>query len=68
MTFLTSKSLPRRTVLRGIGATLSLPFLEAMVPVLSRARAAGKPVNRFLAFYVPNRWRHSGTSCWSCQG
>jgi Protein of unknown function (DUF1552) len=54
MTFLTSKSLPRRTVLRGIGATLSLPFLEAMVPVLSRARAAGKPVNRFLAFYVPN--------------
>ncbi len=25
-----------------------------MVPVLSRARAAGKPVNRFLAFYVPN--------------
>jgi hypothetical protein len=54
MSFLTSKSLPRRTVLRGLGATLSLPFLEAMVPVMSRARAAGKPVNRFLAFYVPN--------------
>jgi hypothetical protein len=54
MPFLTSKSLPRRTVLRGLGATVSLPFLEAMVPVLSRARAASKPVNRFLAFYVPN--------------
>jgi hypothetical protein len=54
MTFLTSKSLPRRTVLRGIGATLSLPFLEAMVPLMSRVRAASKPVNRFLAFYVPN--------------
>jgi hypothetical protein len=54
MPFLTSKSLARRTVLRGLGATLSLPFLEAMVPVLSRAAAAGKPVNRFLAFYVPN--------------
>jgi hypothetical protein len=54
MSFLTSKSLPRRTVLRGLGATLSLPFLEAMVPVMSRARAASKPVNRFLAFYVPN--------------
>jgi hypothetical protein len=54
MTFLTSKSLSRRTVLRGIGATVSLPFLEAMVPVMSRARAASKPVNRFLAFYVPN--------------
>jgi Protein of unknown function (DUF1552) len=33
---------------------LSLPVLEAMVPVMSRARAASKPVNRFLAFYVPN--------------
>jgi hypothetical protein len=54
MTFLTSRSLPRRTVLRGLGATLSLPFLEAMVPVMSRATAASKPVNRFLAFYVPN--------------
>jgi Protein of unknown function (DUF1552) len=54
MTFITSKSLPRRTVLRGLGATLSLPFLEAMVPALSRARAASRPVNRFLAFYVPN--------------
>jgi hypothetical protein len=54
MTFLTAKPLHRRTVLRGLGATLSLPFLEAMVPVMSRARAAGKPVNRFLAFYVPN--------------
>jgi Protein of unknown function (DUF1552) len=54
MTFLTAKPLHRRTVLRGLGATLSLPFLEAMVPVMSRARAAGKPVSRFLAFYVPN--------------
>jgi Protein of unknown function (DUF1552) len=54
MSFLTSKSLPRRTVLRGLGATLSLPFLEAMVPVMSRAKAASMPVNRFLAFYVPN--------------
>ena len=50
MTFLT-KSLPRRTVLRGIGTTLTLPFLEAMLPPL---RAAVKPVQRFQAFYVPN--------------
>jgi hypothetical protein len=41
----------RRTVLRGIGASLALPFLEAMVP---SARAAEKPVRRFLTFYVPN--------------
>jgi Protein of unknown function (DUF1552) len=37
--------------LRGIGASLALPFLEAMVP---SARAAVKPVRRFLTFYVPN--------------
>src|SRR5215467_5898109 len=51
MNILTSKSLPRRTVPRGIGATLALPFLEAMVP---SARAAVKPVRRFLTFYTPN--------------
>src|SRR5881409_4081658 len=49
MNFL-SKSLPRRTVLRGLGATLALPFLDAMVPAL----AAAKPVHRFQTFYVPN--------------
>ena len=55
MPFITTKSLPRRTVLRGLGATMSLPFLEAMVPALSlRGRAAAKPLNRFQAFYVPN--------------
>jgi uncharacterized protein DUF1552 len=55
MTFLTAKSLPRRTVLRGLGATMALPFLEAMVPAFSlRGRAAGKPVHRFQTFYVPN--------------
>jgi hypothetical protein len=53
--FLTSKSLPRRTILRGAGAVVALPFLDAMIPALSRrARAAAKPVHRFQAFYVPN--------------
>src|SRR5437867_6954317 len=51
MTFLTSKSLSRRTVLRGLGATVALPFLEAMIPA---ARAAVKPVSRLLTFYTPN--------------
>ena len=50
MTFLT-KSLPRRTVLKGMGVAMALPFLDAMLPTL---RAATKPSNRFLAFYVPN--------------
>ena len=30
--FITKKHIPRRTVLRGAGAALALPFLEAMVP------------------------------------
>src|SRR6266567_178084 len=55
MTFLTAKWLPRRTVLRGMGATMALPFLDAMIPAFSpQARAATKPVNRFQAFYTPN--------------
>jgi uncharacterized protein DUF1552 len=54
MTFLT-KSLPRRTVLRGLGATMALPFLEAMLPAFSvKALAAAKPAHRFQTFYVPN--------------
>ena len=48
-------SLPRRTVLRGLGATIALPFLDAMVPAFSlRGRAAAKPPSRFQTFYVPN--------------
>src|SRR5207237_141028 len=53
MNFLTAKSLPRRTVLQGVGATLALPLLEAMHPALS-VRAATKPIHRFQTFYVPN--------------
>ena len=34
MTFI-HKALPRRTVLRGLGVTLSLPFLDAMSPALA---------------------------------
>ena len=39
MMFVTKKALPRRTFLRGMGTTLALPLLDAMVPALS-ARAA----------------------------
>ena len=55
MTFLTTRPLPRRTVLRGLGATMALPLLDAMLPAFSfRAIAAQKPVHRFQTFYVPN--------------
>jgi Protein of unknown function (DUF1552) len=43
--FLEKKQLSRRTVLRGLGVTVALPFLEAMVPVatpLRRTAAASK--------------------------
>ena len=40
MPYLTSKPLPRRTFLRGVGATVALPFLDAMVPAGRLAAAA----------------------------
>jgi uncharacterized protein DUF1552 len=48
-------AIPRRTVLRGIGATLALPLLDSMVPALTAwSKTAAKPVNRFGVVYVPN--------------
>jgi hypothetical protein len=44
------KSLPRRTVLRGMSAALALPFLDAMTPALT---AAAKSPNRLLISYIP---------------
>src|SRR5687767_10588594 len=49
---ITKRALPRRTFLRGVGATVALPFLDAMVPALS-ARAA-KPTVRLGFVYIPN--------------
>src|SRR5262245_38929222 len=54
MTFLTGKALPRRTVLRGLGASLSLPLLDAMLPAFATRARAATTAHRFLAFYVPN--------------
>jgi hypothetical protein len=50
---LSNKSLPRRTFLRGMGAAVALPALEAMVPALRASAAAASPA-RFGAVYVPN--------------
>src|SRR5215467_1069923 len=53
--FLPKRAIPRRTFLRGAGASLALPFLDAMAPVFSRrALAAAMPAKRFQTFYVPN--------------
>src|SRR5689334_22766615 len=51
----TGRHLSRRTVLRGMGAALSLPFLDSMVPAFAGAHvAAATPVNRLGIVYVPN--------------
>jgi hypothetical protein len=52
--FITKTSLSRRTVLRGLGATLALPLLDAMVPALTpTVRTAALPTRRFGAIFVP---------------
>lgn len=52
---ITKLALPRRTFLRGIGATLALPLLDAMVPALSAgADTASSAVPRMAFFYAPN--------------
>jgi len=48
--FITKRSISRRAILRGIGATMTLPYLDAMVPALTLAAA---PTRRFGAVFVP---------------
>lgn len=50
---ITKLAIPRRTVLRGIGTVLALPFLDEMMPALASAQAARGP-RRFGVVYVPN--------------
>jgi hypothetical protein len=53
--FVTKRSLPRRTFLRGAGAALALPLLDAMVPAFTAvARTAASPQRRLGFVYVPN--------------
>lgn len=49
------KSLPRRTFLRGMGATIALPLLDAMVPALTAmSKTAANPVRRLGFVYIAN--------------
>jgi hypothetical protein len=50
---ITRKALPRRAFLRGMGTTVALPFLEAMVPAMAAVRSTKPPV-RMAFVYVPN--------------
>src|SRR5947209_19442705 len=59
--FITKMHVPRRTVLRGLGATIALPLLDSMIPALTAlAQTAAAPVKRLGVFYVPN-----GMAMWS---
>jgi len=55
MMFLTKKHLSRRTVLRGLGATISLPLLESMVPAQTPlVKTAAKPQMRLGLSFIPH--------------
>lgn len=52
--FIMKRFVNRRTVLRGLGAAVGLPFLEAMMPALTAtAQTAARPVRRFGVVFVP---------------
>lgn len=64
MTNITGKHLPRRTFLRGVGATVALPLLDAMVPA-GRSwwnTAAGKDKTRLVC--IENVHGSAGASAW----
>ena len=51
--FITKKHISRRTMLRGMGAAVSLPFLESMVPAATPlAQTAASPRSRFAAIEI----------------
>jgi hypothetical protein len=53
--YATRNALPRRTFLRGVGATIALPLLDAMVPSFTAlAQTPARPRTRFGAVFIPN--------------
>jgi hypothetical protein len=64
---ITKKALPRRTYLRGMGASLALPLLDAMIPAATAAtKTAALPVRRLGYVFMPmgcdiTRWTPPGT-------
>ncbi len=53
-TYTTRTAIPRRTFLRGMGATLALPLLDAMIPALTAsAKTAAVPVRRLGYVFMP---------------
>ena len=69
---ITKKHLPRRTFLRGVGATVALPLLDSMVPALSAtARTSANPVRRLGFIYFPHgsvSWAAGSQNQWTPPG
>ncbi|MCB9385484.1 MAG: DUF1552 domain-containing protein [Bryobacterales bacterium] len=51
---MTRKALSRRTILRGVGAAVALPFLDAMTPAMASSTLPGGAPVRMAFVYVPN--------------
>jgi hypothetical protein len=69
--FVSKMALPRRTFLRGVGAALALPLLDAMVPALTaQSRTAARPLRRLGFIYMPNgvARNFSGINYWTPLG
>jgi hypothetical protein len=53
--FITKKHLSRRTMLRGLGISISLPLLDAMIPAATAlAQTAANPKTRLSSIYIPH--------------
>jgi Protein of unknown function (DUF1552) len=68
--FITKKHLSRRTVLRGVGASLALPLLDAMVPAgTALAKTAAAPKMKMAFVYFPHgAIMLPGNDQWTPQG
>ena len=64
----TKRALSRRTLLRGAGAAIALPLLDAMVPAFSAT--AGAAAKRLGFIYLPNgvAMNFSGVNYWTPKG
>jgi hypothetical protein len=51
---ITRKTISRRTMLKGVGASLALPYLDAMTPALAASKMVGDKPVRMMFAYVPN--------------
>ena len=63
MRILTDKTLPRRTFVRGMGATFALPFLDAMVPSTAFARSKGAAAGADATRLVAIEMVHGAAGC-----